>query len=159
MNHKWDQIFVFNRIPVLLPQPISMKGPRYIRVPRKKFHLITCEQHISHLKYFYSISSYCKASIPRFQNLIQTSVQKVSVVASYYNRSSIDDIDIDILTVCMTSLESGYSEQVALVVSNSDEYFAGDSMGTDSDTGIDIGFDLDANIDFDIDLGKNSGLA
>ena len=80
----------------------------------------------------------------------------VSVVASYYNMSSIDDIGIDISMVCMTSLESGYSELVGLVVCNSVEHFAGDSMGTDSDTG--IGFDLGSNVDFDIDLGKNSGL-
>ena len=69
---------------------------------------------------------------------------------------SIGDIGIDISTVCMTSLEWGYSEQVGLVLCNSDEHFAGDSMGTDSDTG--IGFDLGSNVDFDIDLSKNSGL-
>ena len=70
--------------------------------------------------------------------------------------SSIDDIGIDISMVCMTSLESGYSELVGLVALNFDEYFADDSMGAGSDTG--IGFDLGSNFDFDIDLGKNSGL-
>ena len=70
--------------------------------------------------------------------------------------SSIDNIGIDISLVCMASLESGYSELVGLVALNLDEYFADDSMGTGSDTG--IGFDLGSNVDLDIDLGKNSGL-
>ena len=60
----------------------------------------------------------------------------IFVVASYYNMSSIDDIDNDISMACMTALEPGYSELVGLVVCNSNEHFAGDSMGTDSDTGI-----------------------
>ena len=75
----------------------------------------------------------------------------IFVVASYYNMSSIDDIGIDISIVCMTSLESGYSELVGLVVCNSNEHSAGDSMGTDLDIG--IVFDLGSNVDFDIDSG------
>ena len=70
--------------------------------------------------------------------------------------SSIDDIDIDISMVCMTSFESGYSELIGLVALNLDDFFADDSMGTGSDTG--IGFDLGSNVDFDIDLGKHFGL-
>ena len=58
--------------------------------------------------------------------------------------------------IFVVALESGYSGQVGLVVCNSDEHFAGDSTGTDSDTG--IGYDLGSNVDFDIELGKNSGL-
>ena len=74
----------------------------------------------------------------------------VFLVASYYNTSSIGDIadrlGFDISMGCMSLSKLEQSEQAGLV-----EYFAVDSMDTDSDTGFDIGID----IGFDIGLGKN----
>ena len=81
----------------------------------------------------------------------------VFLVASYYNTSSIggiaDRIDFDILMGCMSEPKLEQSEQVGLVEYNLVEYFAVDSMDTDSDTGIDIDFDLCSYID----LYENSG--
>ena len=62
----------------------------------------------------------------------------ILVAASYNNMIDIDDIGIDISMVCMVDVE--------LVECNLVEYFAGDSMDTDSDIGFDIGW------------GKNFGL-
>ena len=54
---------------------------------------------------------------------------------------------------CMSEPKLGQLEQVGLVECNWDEYFAEDSMDTDSDTGIDIDFDLGSYID----LAENYG--
>ena len=56
---------------------------------------------------------------------------------------------------CMSWPKLEQSGQIGLAEYNLVEYFAVDSMDTDSDTGLYICFDIGFDIDFDIGLDKN----